>query len=310
MVAIMDTLPPDDFQNIRPQSFFTLIDDLPLPASIQKPNRELIFQNKLAKKFFESKKYPKYCFSRWEFVSEEEEIPCFACPLLQMQETKLPKTIIRQTKDMSGATLFLEISHFPLLDENTGELRYFVEVVRDVTEQVLSGMLEKGKYFIESKEEAKAYFLSILSFVNSPNPLASEALPFIPSEHNEKFFSSITAVSYYAVGHTQEWIPGLYGPLPVKDHEDYFLVLYAFAKKTRNPITDPRLSEDLVILAIFVRKEMLPFWSFRETLSTLFSSFFSKIEYVEDITIDTLAKLRKQINRLMRSELHILLNIK
>ena len=310
MVSIMDKLNPDDFEKIKAKSFLTLIDDFPLPASIQKLDRTLVFQNKLAKKFFASNKYPKHCFTRWDFVSKDEEIPCFACPLLEMVKSNTPKTIIRQTKDSSGATLFLEVSHYPLVDKDTNETTYFVEVVRDVTEFVLSGLLEKGKRLIES-EEARAYFLSILSFVKPANLLVSETLPFYSSsiEKNE-FFSNISAVSYYAVGHTQKWVPGLYGPLPIKNQDDYYLILYAFAKKTKQPITDTRLKKDLLILSVFSRKEMLPFWTFRETLSTLFESFFANIEYRENITSDTLAELRKQINRLMRSELRVLLNLK
>ncbi len=306
----MDKLTAEDFEKIKAQSFLSLIDNLPLPASIQKPDRRLIFQNKLAKKFFGSEKSPSYCFSRWDFVSEEEEIPCFACPLFQLLESNSTKSIIRQTKDPSGATLFLELTHHPLFEKETNEFSYFVEVVRDVSELVLSGLYEKGESLIRS-EEARAYFLSVLSFAVPSNPLVSEPLPFYTSEiEKEAFFSNIAAVSYYAVGHAQKWIPGLYGPLPMKDQDDYFLVLYAFTKKTKTPMKDTRLKEDLLILTIFVRKEMLPFWSFRETLSTLFEDFFSKVKYSEDITLDTLRTLRKQVNRLMRSELSVLLNLK
>jgi len=94
-----------------------------------------------------SKPYIKKCYE----LSHQFQHPCdgkkHPCPLKEVKETGKPVTCQHKHKDKDGNDRIMEITAFPVFEEETGKVKQLIEYNVDITERV------NEQYILSEKEE-------------------------------------------------------------------------------------------------------------------------------------------------------------
>lgn len=262
-----------------------ILDQIPMGISIQDLNYTIQYENKAAIDTFGSFKGKK-CYSRWNYTGQRGK--CEDCPSNIALLDKKPHYIIRRMKDQSGKDITVEITHIPLLDDNSNVVK-FIEIIKDITtaeELKILNSAERGNIF-------KEIYFGITSFASHGGQLhLTDPLPMI-QEEIKNFYTKVSMFWFTAIGQGDSWSSGMYGPLPLLNYDDYSSTVYSFRKKTKSDI-DPRLGGvDPVMLIIITRTENDIFLNHRLEYAKLIREFFEGVEYLEDLTPKSLGDLKR-----------------
>jgi hypothetical protein len=264
-----------------------ILDQLPMGISIQDLNYTIQYENKAAIEMFGSFK-GKNCYTRWDYTGNRGK--CEDCPSNIALLDKKGHSIIRRMKDRSGKDMTIEINHIPLLD-NDNNIVKFIEIIKDITTTEELKILDSDV----RDDLFKEIYFGITSFASHGGQLhLTDPLPMI-DEDIKNFYTKVSMFWFTAIGQGDGWCLGMYGPLPLLNYDDYTSTVYSFRKKTKSDI-DPRLGGvDLVMLIIITRKENDIFLSHRLEYATLIRKFFDGIEFLEDLTSNSLNNLKENL---------------
>jgi len=134
---------------------YNVFDSLSLPSLILEPNRLVVDANASFLKRYGIKKEEIIGQTCHEFFYQSENpCPLETCPLPKVLAEKTGQTILRQVKRRGRREIWEDRIFSPILDQ-TGEVRYIIEKIRDVThvkqlERELSGIKVFMEKFVQS----------------------------------------------------------------------------------------------------------------------------------------------------------------
>ncbi len=105
----------------------------------------------------------RYCYELTHGLSEMCQPPLHTCPMSASRESGRKCVVEHTHHDADGKTLYVEVSTFPILDEN-GRFSQVVHVARDITERKrMDDELIKAKQTADDANKAKSDFLANMS---------------------------------------------------------------------------------------------------------------------------------------------------
>jgi len=181
-----------------------VFDSLSLPALILKPNRMVINVNKSFLDEFGTTKDKIIGRTCHEFFYQSEDpCPYETCPLPKVLAEKAGQTILRRVKIPGRGEKWEDRIFSPILDD-TGEVRYIIEKIRDVThikriERELSGIKVFMEKFVQSSMSG-IIAADRRGRILVMNPAAEELTGYTFQEARNK----ITVQDLYPPGQAQE----------------------------------------------------------------------------------------------------------
>jgi len=277
-------------------NYSKILETLPVAVSIQNTNFIVVYENKEMKTRYNTF-LKDYCYRRWHPNQNSKTNQCIDCPALITLRNNKPTTIIRKLKDENGNVSFVKVIHSPLiLSKNNNEEKYIVEVVYDVTEC----FLDKIRREIDIKQFKKEIWLSITSFGNyGGDVITSEELPFVKKEEQRSFLLEMSLYLFTAIGQGENYNEGLYGLLPVLNHQEYVVLVYAF-RFSDEELSEVRLQgRDYGLLMIFTKISHEKIVIYRKEILELLDRLLKHNCEKKDLTLKLLSIIKKELVNLI-----------
>ena len=127
-----------------------ILDILPYGISIQTIEYKVLYENK-AMTDLVGHYMGKKCFTRWSYLPDYNDAACKDCPLQWSLKDNKVHVIVRKLLDKKGNDLYIEITHIPILNDDS-EFTQFIEIVKNVTDNEEAKLLileDREKIFKE-----------------------------------------------------------------------------------------------------------------------------------------------------------------
>ncbi|MHA2362685.1 MAG: hypothetical protein ACXAC7_01910 [Candidatus Hodarchaeales archaeon] len=269
-----------------------ILDNLPFGVSLQDKKRIIFFENKKAKELLGSF-HTRPCFHRWQYLPNEGHKVCDNCPAVMSLKDKQAHKIYRKTKSRNLEDLLLEFYCIPLLDEN-GEVTKYIEIIKDVTDQ------EKAQILSETNKEKIIESELKFSFRNlSGENQYTDKLDFFSDDVDERL-KKLAAYTYIGIVQNEIEHKGLFGPLPVLDVLDQYMLAYSFSLKSEKFESEKKKSTFCVIF-IFFDKKFTSFFENRPKISEYLENEIEEFNFVEELSEKWFQDLKKGFKELIKN---------
>ncbi|MFX0116253.1 MAG: hypothetical protein ACFFB3_17015 [Candidatus Hodarchaeota archaeon] len=196
-----------------------------------------------------------------------------------------------------------------------------VEAERDKLEGILSHMLKEIRLVKFSEEieiqnllihdeglmtsfqevyELNKCSFSVLKFGTwGPEVVCSDKLSFKPPETSWRdqndWLIGIGAYYFTIIGQGEGYARGFFGPLPVRDHDDYMAYIYSFLAKDPTNLDKRTSGKSYILFCFFLPKTINIAYSSYELMKNTLDFIISDTKTIDEIDSELLAALRESL---------------